>query len=314
MRSALVDGYVMFCTPENDERLEAVRARGLPYVLVDFSPYVDGPRVNIDDRGGARAVAQHLVDLGHRRFGLVVPYEDGATDAATATEVSDPTRTEDRTRWRCFIRYERLLGWRDPIVAAGIDWASVPVGSSPESDEESGYRAAAPLLDRADRPTAIICLSDVLALGVMRAAAGARHPRPPGPQRRRLRRHRRRERRDAHHRPPAARRQGRGGRPPAHHRRRRRPAPHQPRGPRLERTRPELNSPERSPRHARLAVNSRIARDLSARQFAAGPRRAARAAEPEAVAPRAPVRRSAVRVLRTLADRLEPAPRCAPQS
>src|SRR3954463_1967910 len=96
VRSALVDGYVMFCTPENDDRLEAVRARGLPYVLVDFSPYVDGPRVNIDDRGGASAVAQHLVDLGHRRFGLVVPYEDGATDAETATEISDPTRTEDR--------------------------------------------------------------------------------------------------------------------------------------------------------------------------------------------------------------------------
>ena len=170
VRSALVDGYVVFSTTENDQRLEAVRARGLPYVLVDFSPYVDGPRVNIDDRGGARAVAQHLVDLGHRRFGLVVPYEDGATDAATATEISDPTRTEDRTRWRCSIRHERLLGWRDPTVAAGIDRASVPVGSSPEGDAESGYRAAAPLFDRADRPTAIICLSDVLALGVMRAA------------------------------------------------------------------------------------------------------------------------------------------------
>jgi DNA-binding LacI/PurR family transcriptional regulator len=170
VRSALVDGYVMFCTPENDDRVEAVRARGLPYVLVDFSPYVDGPRVNIDDRGGASAVAQHLVDLGHRRFGLVVPYEDGATDAETATDISDPTRTEDRTRWRCFIRHERLLGWRDPLVAAGIDWSGVPVGSSPEGDEDSGYRAAAPLLDRADRPTAIICLSDVLALGVMRAA------------------------------------------------------------------------------------------------------------------------------------------------
>ena len=46
----------------------------------------------------------------------------------------------------------------------------MPVGSSPESDLESGYRAAASLLDRADRPTAIICLSDVLALGVLRAA------------------------------------------------------------------------------------------------------------------------------------------------
>jgi hypothetical protein len=63
-----------------------------------------------------------------------------------------------------------------------------------------------------------------------------------------------------------------------------------------------------------LAVTSHIARDLSRRQFAAGPRRSTRAEAPDAVAPRAPVRRSTVRALRTLADRLEPAPRCAPQS
>jgi DNA-binding LacI/PurR family transcriptional regulator len=171
VRSALVDGYVMFCTPENDERLDAVRARGLPYVLVDFSPYVEGPRVNIDDRGGARAAAQHLVDLGHRRIGLVVPFDDGAPTAALAEEAADPTKTTDHTRWRCFIRHERLVGWREPLVAAGIDWASVPVGSAPDSDPDTGYRAAVQLLDRADRPTAIICLSDVLAFGVMRAAA-----------------------------------------------------------------------------------------------------------------------------------------------
>ena len=66
-------------------------------------------------------------------------------------------RTDQRAGRRCFIRHERLLGWRDPI-AAGIDWAIVPVGSSPGSDAETGYRAAAPLLDRADQPTAIICL------------------------------------------------------------------------------------------------------------------------------------------------------------
>jgi DNA-binding LacI/PurR family transcriptional regulator len=171
VRSALVDGYVMFCTPENDERLDAVRARGLPYVLVDFSPYVEGPRVNIDDRGGARAAAQHLVDLGHRRFGLVVPFDDGSTTAGQAEEAADPTKATDYTRWRCFILHERLVGWREPLDAAGVDWAAVPVGSGPDGNAESGYQAAVRLLDRADRPTAIICLSDVLAFGVMRAAA-----------------------------------------------------------------------------------------------------------------------------------------------
>ena len=56
-------------------------------------------------------------------------------------------------------------------------------------------------------------------------------------------------------------------------------------------------------------IHARIARDISERQFAA----AERPAPPEPVAPRAPVRRGTVRVLRRLADRLEPAPRCAPQ-
>jgi DNA-binding LacI/PurR family transcriptional regulator len=172
VRSALVDGYVMFCTPEDDERLEAVRARGLPYVLVDFSPYADGPHVNIDDRGGARAAAQHLVDLGHRRFGLVVPFEGAPSPtAALAEDAADPTQSSDERRWRCFIRYERLVGWREPLDAAGIDWSAVPVGNGPDGSAESGYQAAVELLDRADRPTAIISLSDVMAFGVMRAAA-----------------------------------------------------------------------------------------------------------------------------------------------
>jgi hypothetical protein len=61
-------------------------------------------------------------------------------------------------------------------------------------------------------------------------------------------------------------------------------------------------------------VHARIARDLAESQFAAATRRAPRVAEPEAVAPRAPVRRGTVRVLRRLADSLEPAPRHAPQS
>ncbi|HEY7618810.1 MAG TPA: LacI family DNA-binding transcriptional regulator [Solirubrobacteraceae bacterium] len=187
VRSALVDGYVMFCTPEDDERLKAVIARGLPYVLVDYSPHVPGPHVNIDDRGGARAVAQHLADLGHRRYGIVLPYEKWRTDipyggpeatAARAEEVSRPDLVTDYRRWRCFIRYERLIGWREALAPAGVDWSSVPVASAPGSDAETGYLAGAQLLDRADRPTAIICLSDVLALGVMRAAAerGVRVP------------------------------------------------------------------------------------------------------------------------------------------
>jgi hypothetical protein len=65
-----------------------------------------------------------------------------------------------------------------------------------------------------------------------------------------------------------------------------------------------------------LAVASRIARDLTEQQFGAAAPRSTRTPAPEAAVaePRAPVRRTTVRALRRLADRLEPAPRCAPQS
>ena len=62
-----------------------------------------------------------------------------------------------------------------------------------------------------------------------------------------------------------------------------------------------------------LAIASRIARDLTEQQFgAAAPRSTTTQAEVSAAAePRAPLRRTTVRALRGLADRLEPAPRCA---
>jgi hypothetical protein len=58
-----------------------------------------------------------------------------------------------------------------------------------------------------------------------------------------------------------------------------------------------------------LAIASLIARDEVQRQFADPPRRAPRVAVEAVAEPRAPLRRTAVRVLRVVADRLEPAPR-----
>src|ERR1700694_3323028 len=71
IRMALVDGFVFFGDYEGDPRLEVLRDRGMPYVLVD-APAVSGVSwVGIDDREAARVAAQHLLDLGHRNFGIV---------------------------------------------------------------------------------------------------------------------------------------------------------------------------------------------------------------------------------------------------
>ena len=160
IRSALVDGFILHCTRSDDARVDAVRERGLPHVLIDYARDRGSRVVGIDDEGGAHAAARHLVDLGHRSFGIVMPYVAGATTVADAHGAAER-----------HVAAARLTGWRRAIAPAGVDPDAVPVAGSDDGSRRAGHRAAGRLLDRAQRPTAILALSDLLALGVLDAAA-----------------------------------------------------------------------------------------------------------------------------------------------
>jgi DNA-binding LacI/PurR family transcriptional regulator len=167
IRHAMVDSFAVFCDYEGDERIGVLRERGLPFVLID-SPHVpDAPAVGIDDRGGARQAAQHLINLGHRRFGVLSFCLDPST-----TEGPLPADWEQRPGY--FVTKERLAGYREALVAAGIDWDSVPVvqlaGVDADAGEGGAQRLAAHLLDQLQRPTAVLAMSDELARSVLRVA------------------------------------------------------------------------------------------------------------------------------------------------
>jgi DNA-binding LacI/PurR family transcriptional regulator len=160
VRSALVDGYMLFCTSADDPRYAAVRARGLPVVLIEYEDDPTAAHVQIDDIAGAEAAARHLIALGHRHVAIVSGYQNGVVTGAQAQAASP---------WR--VQSGRLAGWRAGLESGGVSWGAVPVSGAGGSDAAGGARAAAALLDRADRPTAILALSDVMAFGVLRAAA-----------------------------------------------------------------------------------------------------------------------------------------------
>jgi DNA-binding LacI/PurR family transcriptional regulator len=162
-RAALVDGFVCQYDVEGDERLQAVVERGLPLAVVDGPPPKGAGHVGVDDRGGAALAARHLLDLGHRRLGVVAA-------PLSPDRYEGPAGLERQADAGYGVIRDRLLGYRDAVEAAGLDWAAVPVEERRPYGQEAGRRAAAALLDRPDRPTGLLAMSDELALGAMRAA------------------------------------------------------------------------------------------------------------------------------------------------
>ncbi|HEX7188055.1 MAG TPA: LacI family DNA-binding transcriptional regulator [Actinomycetes bacterium] len=164
-RDVPIDGALVYSCDLDSASVDWLSRRGLPLVFVDQEPPADAPSVNVDDRGGARAAAQHLVDLGHRRIGILTAEHAGPHGVLV------PAHTASEHH----VARARMLGWTDALTAAGIEPLVVREALV---REEAAYQAARVLLDRDDRPTAILCFADVMAHWAVRAAedAGLRVP------------------------------------------------------------------------------------------------------------------------------------------
>jgi DNA-binding LacI/PurR family transcriptional regulator len=161
-RDVAMDGAVVYSSDPGLGAVDWLARRGLPTVFADEQPVATDRGitcVNVDDRGGARAAAQHLVDLGHRRVAIMT-----VALGAPAGTVADPTVSDPGAK---FVSRERLLGYLEALDEAGV---ATVVQQQPHSDDEEAYVAAMELLCGPDRPTGVLCFSDVIAHGVVRAA------------------------------------------------------------------------------------------------------------------------------------------------
>lgn len=161
--NAAVDAFCLYCVPDWHSALQLVRSRGVP-VVIGEDPQAFGPEasyVGIDERAAARRLGEHIVNLGHRDIAVVAHWivDDGVTGQVHA----------DPDDLRYYVTGERVRGFRDAVLAAGVPWERVVLINAAGNQREEGAEAAAHALDRLDRATAILCTSDVLALGVLDA-------------------------------------------------------------------------------------------------------------------------------------------------
>jgi DNA-binding LacI/PurR family transcriptional regulator len=149
---AAVDGFLVYSAPRNDPRVEAALARRVPVVTVDQPRDIATPFVGIDDRAGSRKAAEYLVGLGHERVAVLAWI----------------TALDPEGRLRLDISVERLEGYREGL---GALWDPDLVRTVRPNAVEPARETTLELLREQRTPTAILAMSDILALGALEAAA-----------------------------------------------------------------------------------------------------------------------------------------------
>jgi LacI family transcriptional regulator len=145
-------------TPSDDSggSIASLRRNSIPCVLVDrVGSGGDGCSVSVDDVAGGTLAVRHLVAAGHRRIAYV----------------SGPPHLQQ-------IR-DRRAGALAALAESGLDPAALTELPTETLDVAAGRDAGARLLGLSQRPTAVFCANDLLALGILQALfnAGVNVPR-----------------------------------------------------------------------------------------------------------------------------------------
>jgi DNA-binding LacI/PurR family transcriptional regulator len=146
--SLLPHGSAVACVLIEPSHLEiAERLRDSGYRILGVNRYSGKraiPSVRMDDASGIQAAVDYLVSLGHERISFLRgPAEN-------------------------FDAIDRLEGFRAAVDGHKL-WVTMEAGD--DFGEASGYAAAQMLLNLPKRPTALVCASDLAAIGAVRAAS-----------------------------------------------------------------------------------------------------------------------------------------------
>lgn len=142
-----VEALVLVGEDHPPELFEALHRQRLPYV-VTYAWRAESPHpcIGFDNHAAFARLTQHLLSLGHRRFGVI----------------HQPLAHNDRVQ-------ARLAGIRETLASAGIDLPVTAVYECPATIE-AGIVSTHTLLTSGPPPTALICGNDRLAMGALFAA------------------------------------------------------------------------------------------------------------------------------------------------
>ena len=142
-----VDGLIVISLPPTGEEFDSILGLGIPIALVGMN-HPQCASIKIDDVAAARTATQHLVNQGHKKIGLMSGRPDDPFNFSVP---------QDRRKGFLQVLAENHLEWLPSREVHG------------DFTMHTASRAMDDLLARPNRPTAIFCESDEMAMGALQA-------------------------------------------------------------------------------------------------------------------------------------------------
>ncbi len=160
VQTALVDSFI-FSRFDQLAEIESARLRRLPYVVMDADPGPDVNSVRVNARAGCHAAVRHLLDLGHRRFGIISFLREFGPPL-----FHPPGQQRKPDNAGMDIDQEKLRGYADALAGEGISIDDVPMVQAHPWERD----AARLILEKAPEATAILTMSAMQGIRVMEEA------------------------------------------------------------------------------------------------------------------------------------------------
>ena len=144
LRSRRIDGMIIILPLSTSlEAAKQLASNQFPLVLVDLQYDIDANYIAIDNRQGAYSAIEHLIQLGHRRIGMITG------------PLIQP------------VAHLRIAGYQDALRAYGLPYAPelIVTGDFAHTGGEAG---AMHFLSLDNPPTAIFASNDQMAFGTIR--------------------------------------------------------------------------------------------------------------------------------------------------
>jgi DNA-binding LacI/PurR family transcriptional regulator len=156
--NAAVDGFLTLGLEPFKAAMVVLKKRAVPYVMVDGDPVEGVPAVNVDDETGSREAMRFVLSAGHR----------------DVTILAIRSGKEGRYREYAGTLRRRMAGYLTALSEYGLELDGNHVRLLECASTASGGRSAFQEIWKGKhRPTALVAMSDILAIGAMGAARDA---------------------------------------------------------------------------------------------------------------------------------------------